>query len=268
MPKLALLLALTVVATPVALHAAPPPPPPVTNPVAGAYVVSNLTWTNQCSTMGAGGSFFPTCASASLQLYSNNWLELLFWNRAGFGGTDANAAVKAIALGGLATPTGTEGGVNGWDAIFGGNRIDWAPETDIQGPNSGNGFKTSGNGDAFCSGFETSCPGGITTPWTSIGGGGSASFYWYAGTGLTSLNANTTSLQLHSGSGPNDWSTGYLCLSDGAGRIVVEGNVSWACGGDVLGGNAEVTPEPATMTLIATGLAGMAAARRRRRRVE
>ncbi|MBA2290986.1 MAG: PEP-CTERM sorting domain-containing protein [Gemmatimonadales bacterium] len=276
MSKRVLFLAVTAFLSPAALHAGrPAPPPTVSSPTAGAYVVSNLTWTNQCSTGGSGGQFFPTCASASLNLYSNNWLELLFWNRAGFGGTFSNAAVKAIGLGGLATPTGTQGGATGWDAGFGGTRVDWDPEGDIPGPNTGNGFRTNGNGDAFCSGAGAGCPGGITTPWTSISGGGSAAFYWFIGAGLTSLNANAISLQLHSGSGPNGWSTGFLCLSDGAGRTVVEDNETWTCAdnmlGDpagVLGGTAQVTPEPATMTLIATGLAGMAAARRRRRSAE
>lgn len=262
------LIASVAVASPaIAKPKASPQPVPITNPVSGAFVLSNLSWTNKCSTTGAGGQFFPTCASAELNLYDNQWLELRFWNRAGFGATFADAAVKAIGFGGLAAPTGTRGAANGWDAGFGGFQIGWQPEADIQGPNDGNGFKTSGNPDAFCSGLGVSCPGGITTPWTSNGGGGFASFYWYAGAGVTSLDPNVVSLQMHAGSGPNGWSTGYLCLSDGASTTVVDNQIVWACGedGTTTTTSTEIAPEPATMTLLGTGLAAMMAARRRRR---
>ena len=54
----------------------------------------------------------------------------------------------------------------------------------------------------------------------------------------------------------------------GGGSLECSSNASLAkyCGDDVPGTSTEiVTPEPATMTLIATGLAGMAAARRRKK---
>jgi hypothetical protein len=233
----------------------------------------NLTWTNICSATGEGGAFFPTCASASLFLYDNGWMELRFWNRSGLDGGWEDGAVKAIGLSAVPAGTGDRGldVGDGWEALFGADQIDWSPENDIQGPNTGDGWKTSGNGDAFCSDIGTGCPGGITTPWTSIAGGGYAGFYWFVGDAITVLDPTKITLQMHVGSGPNGWSTGYACYSDGyeQNTFVDDKGKAWTCDDnpDDPGGPQETVPEPATMTLLATGLVGMAAARRKRNKI-
>lgn len=242
----------------------PPPPDPVINPVSAASSTFTLTWTNVCSTVNVT---FPTCASARLQGWDNGWMSLDFWARAGINGTFETASVTAIGLGN--TPAAGGDREDDWDAGFGGSQINWSPSNGgggIPGPATADGFRTTGQGSAFCSGIDSNgattpnCPGGITTIWGGgFNSGGGAIFYWFVGTeAIDALVDSEITLQMHVQAGPNGQSTGYNCLSDNF--------LNESCGGDNPDPPTETTvPEPATMTLLATGLAGMAAARRRKK---
>ena len=251
---------LTLGATAPAFAGPKPPPPAFGNPTAGASQTFVLTWTNVCSSTGVT---FPSCASAQLQGFDNGWMSLSFWHRSGLMDTYKHSSVTAIGLSNVPSADG-DVGVD-WDAGFGGSRIDWAPATGgggIPGPGGADGFRTTGQGSAFCSDLNVPdlCPGGYTTTWGGgFANGGGAVFYWFVGNAaIEALDPAEITLQMHVQSGPGGQSTGYECLSD---NYLAETPCDSP---DDPGGPQETVPEPATMTLLATGLVGMAAARRKR----
>ena len=103
-----------------------------------------------------------------------------------------------------------------------------------------------GHGGGFNTQFDVSPFGGATTYWTVSGSGNNISFFAPAGQALDPGENFYVNIQFLNGLPQN--------LAD------VSFNASWGAPQ-----GTAVTPEPATMTLLATGLAGMAAARRRRK---
>lgn len=237
---------------------------------------SDAFWNQSCTN---GGWTFNTCASAWVTTSGANQVSIRIWNLAGLPGSNtfANAAFTAIGLSNLGSgvilknllayyPNGSS--YSGWSFATGGGGI--------PGPVGSNGVKINGVGSSIFSQYANSIAGSGSPAVTQWGGSnqfGSGyvmfTFNSYkqscTGTGRNricvdlpiALDLTNVTLGLHVQNGPSGQSTGYECTASNPTSTIV---LAHACSSTM------VTPEPMTVSLLATGLVGLGVAQFRRRR--
>lgn len=219
-----------------------------------------LTWGNGDDPACYDGGQGVMCLSAQMVYEASGATSFSIWNRSSATGNTLGA-IDAFAFMGLAAPAGNppaftvtdpSGAVVGSGVFaFGepplGNLDDW-------------GWGYSGAGKIAEVGHSGgSPPNTYFTDWNGFGGGGAVVFSFMLAAGLdipeggVMLNAHVRDGVFVNGKWTSDR---YGCLDN---RFDMCGDE------DDPGGPQETIPEPATMTLLATGLAGLAASRRRKK---